>query len=247
MPDALGWRAKIAVVAPSTNTIVQPDFDDLRPSGVTNHFGRITVPNMPLNNDADFERLMELIGAELYHAVDRCMTCAPDYLLMGMSSHMFWGGLKPSEERQRILARHCGVGVSAGSFAVDAALKIYGAKRISVISPYQPIADGNVTKFFTDCGYDVAAFKGLRCKSPVAIAHVSHDELHDHLRALDGPNIDAIVQVGTNLSGIQVCAALEQDLGKPVLAINAATYWHGLRALGIDDRIAGCGNLLEDH
>ena len=28
--DALGGRAKLAVLVPSTNTIVQPDFDDLR-------------------------------------------------------------------------------------------------------------------------------------------------------------------------------------------------------------------------
>ena len=74
MPDARGWRGKIAVVAPSTNTIVQPDFDDLRPHGVTNHFGRIAIPNMPLRNDDDFKALMDAIGAELYAAVDRCMT-----------------------------------------------------------------------------------------------------------------------------------------------------------------------------
>ena len=26
MPDALGWRKKFGVLAPSTNTIVEPDF-----------------------------------------------------------------------------------------------------------------------------------------------------------------------------------------------------------------------------
>ena len=65
MTDALGWRTKFAVVAPSTNTIVQPDFDDMRPVGVTNHFGRIAVPNMPLRNDEDFIALMKLIEGEL--------------------------------------------------------------------------------------------------------------------------------------------------------------------------------------
>ena len=37
MPDQRGWKLKIGAVVPSTNTIVQPDFDDLRPEGVTNH------------------------------------------------------------------------------------------------------------------------------------------------------------------------------------------------------------------
>ncbi len=30
MVDALGFRGKFAVIAPSTNTSVQPDFDDMR-------------------------------------------------------------------------------------------------------------------------------------------------------------------------------------------------------------------------
>ena len=38
MRDVLGWRRKLAIMAPSTNTIVQPDCDDMRPLGVTNHY-----------------------------------------------------------------------------------------------------------------------------------------------------------------------------------------------------------------
>jgi len=37
MADHLGYRKKMGTLGPSTNTIVQPDFDDLRPVGVTNH------------------------------------------------------------------------------------------------------------------------------------------------------------------------------------------------------------------
>ena len=95
--DARGWRAKFAVVAPSTNTIVQPDMDDFRVPGVTNHFGRIAVPNMKVRNDDEFVALVEAIGATLYDAVDRCSTCEPDYLIMGMSALMFWDGRGPSE------------------------------------------------------------------------------------------------------------------------------------------------------
>ena len=53
--DARGWRSKFAVVAPSTNTIVQPDMDDFRVRGVTNHFGRIYIPNMKVKCVIDSE------------------------------------------------------------------------------------------------------------------------------------------------------------------------------------------------
>jgi maleate isomerase len=35
-------------------------------------------------------------------------------------------------------------------------------------------------------------------------------------------------------------------LGKPVIAINTATYWHALRQNKIADKIPGLGRLLEE-
>ena len=66
------------------------------------------------------------------------------------------------------------------------------------------------------------------------------------LKRLDGDGVDAIVQVGTNLSMIRVAAAAELWLGKPVLAINAATYWHALRVNGIAEKREGFGRILEE-
>ena len=46
---------------------------------------------------------------------------------------------------------------------------------------------------------------------------------------------------------IQCIPVRTSNLGKPVIAINTATYWHALRAQGITDKVAGLGNLLECH
>jgi maleate isomerase len=70
--------------------------------------------------------------------------------------------------------------------------------------------------------------------------------LRERLIALDGDDVDAIVQVGTNLSMVRLAAAAELWLGKPVVAINTATYWHALRRNGIDDKMSGFGRLLEE-
>lgn len=245
--DALGWRCKFAIIAPSTNTIVQPDMEAFRPQGVTNHFGRIYVPNMPVHNDEDFIALVEAIGATLNDAVTRCMTSQPDYLIMGMSALMFWDGRDASQKRMAELSEFAGVRVSAGSFACEAALNLTGSKRIAVISPYQPISDKHVTRFFQDCGFDVAKFHALRCISPVAIAEVQPQTLRDLAYEMNTDDIDAFVQIGTNLSMVGLCQELEVELGKPFVPINAATYWHALRAMGINDQFAGHGPLFEHH
>ncbi len=245
MADALGWRRKFAVIAPSTNTSVQPEFDDMRPRGVTNHFGRIWIPDDPIHDDADFEQLMENIRAEVDNAIDRVMTCRPDYLIMGMSSETFWDGAEGSQRLLEAVQQRSGVEVAMGSYACEAAFEAYGGiKRIGVITPYMPVGDAQVVRFFTDCGYEVVRLKGLKCDSPVQIAHVQADTLEAAIREVDGSDVDAVVQVGTNLAMARLADEAERRLGKPVIAINTAIYWYALRQNGLTDRIDGFGSLL---
>jgi maleate isomerase len=248
MTDALGWRIKFGVIAPSTNTVVQPEFDDMRPRGVTNHFARIRIPNDPLRDDGDFARLIDNVRAELLAAVDRVMTCEPDHLIMGMSSETFWDGLDGAERLRERIETHAGIAVTMGSDAARQALRRYGeVRRIGVVTPYMPVADEQVRRFFADCGFEVVRLVGLKCASPVLIAHVGARELRDAVAAVDGPDVEAVVQVGTNLAMARFGAAAELWFGKPVVAINTATYWHALRRNGIADPIDGFGALLRDY
>ena len=120
MTNSLGFRRKFAVIAPSTNTAVQPEFDAMRPRGVTNHFGRILIPNDPVRNDDDFNKLMDNIRSEMMNTVDQVMTCEPDYLIMGMSSETFWDGLEGSKRLQERVEQRAGVKVAMGSDASQA-------------------------------------------------------------------------------------------------------------------------------
>ena len=59
--DALGWRTKFGVIAPSTNTIVEPDFYAMSVPGVTSHFSRIHIRDMNMADDAGMEKLLDQI------------------------------------------------------------------------------------------------------------------------------------------------------------------------------------------
>ena len=248
MVDSLGWRMKFGVIAPSTNTAVQPEFDAMRPRGVTNHFARIHIRNDPLRGDEDLTKLIETVRGELMAAIDRVMTCEPDHLIMGMSSETFWDGLEGSERLRERVEERAGIEVRMGSDASRQALQQYGdIKRIGVVTPYMPVADIQVRRFFADCEFEVVRLKGLRCESPVLIAHVSERELRDAIFEIDGPDIEAVIQVGTNLAMGRLAGIAEFWLDKPVLAINTATYWWALRRNGIADKIDGFGSLLLEH
>jgi maleate isomerase len=247
MRDVLGYRMKFGVLGPSTNTIVQPDFEMMRPPGVTNHYSRIFTPNAKAISNESFMAGATVIGNNTLDAVRSVMTCAPDYLVMGMSAVTFFGGAKGADEFQAMVEREAGVGISIGSHSCTAALRAYGGvKRIAFLTPYFPAANAEVRRYFSESGFTVVRDICLQCPSWTGIAEVTSEVLRERLIELNGPDIDAIVQVGTNLSMVRLAAAAELWLGKPVIAINTATYWHALRQNKIKDKIQGLGRLLEE-
>lgn len=247
MTDSIGFRRKFGVIAPSTNTSVQPEYDDMRPHGVSNHFSRAIIPDTKVTDDDSFMVMLHNIRNAVDGALDSVMTCSPDYVIMGMSAETFWDGKDGARRMRDTLEKRCGVEVALGSDACQAALTAYGGiRRIAVITPYMPVADKQVYRYFEDCGYEVARLKGLRCPSPMLIAHVSKHELRNAIKELDGPDIDAVVQVGTNLAMAHIAPFAEFWLGKPVIAINTATYWYALRQNNIKDKVHGFGRLLEE-
>ncbi len=246
MVDTLGYRKKIAIVVPSVNTVVQPDCDSMRPEGVTNHLGRIVMPKLVLETDADFTKHVEGMRAGIFEAVDQVMRVEPDILIMGLSLEAFWDGVVGAEDLLQRIEAHAGVPTTMGSAGILCALDRYGGiSRISLITPHRPLGDERVRAYFTEAGYEAVHLKSFNCLTGVAIAQVSEDELRAAIDEVDGDDIDAIIQVGTNLPMAQVAAGAESELGKPVIAINTATYWHALRSNGIADKIPGFGRLLE--
>jgi maleate isomerase len=246
MPDVLGYRVKFGVLVPSTNTVVEADFHAMTPHGVTVNTGRIAIESGRMDNDADFEALMVQIRGSLARAVRELMTAEPDYLIMGMSSETFWGGRKGNEEFQHRVQELSGRAIATGANACERALEVLGVRRLGVVTPYQPVGDEQVRRFLEECGYDVVALEGLRCPTAVSIAHVDEATLRRAISAVNRSDVDVILQVGTNLSMLRLADEAERSLGKPVLAINAATFWYALRENGITDRIVGFGRLLRD-
>src|SRR5216117_1772408 len=100
MPDVVGWRAKLGVIVPSTNTVVEHDFNRMAPPGVTCHAGRMYIEHPVLDSDAAFEAILGEIRASIKTAIRDVMTCFPDYLVMGMSAETFWGGVEGNTDRK---------------------------------------------------------------------------------------------------------------------------------------------------
>ena len=246
----IGSRGRIAVIIPSTNIGVEYDCQQLCPPGVTWHFCRFFVEQPDLSNDNMFLAFIDAIRHTIPHAMRDAMTCEPSQIMMGMSAETFWGGLEGNAEFTARLREVCGddIGICTGANALDESLKAFGAKRVAALTPYQPVGDDQVHRFLKETGYEVTNVVGLKCDTATSIAHTPPSEVIDVvLNQLDGDDVDAIVQAGTNLTALDIFPALEKQLGKPIIPINVATIWHTFRTIGVDDKFYGRGWLLEKH
>ena len=255
LDNYIGHRARIGVIIPSTNTSVEYDCQRVIPRGVTWHFSRFMIEHADLSDDENFMRFLELLRQTIGASIESLMTCKPNHVMMGMSAETFWGGIKGNDgfvDRIHEMVGH-DTGLTTGANAVIAALEALGVKgnenqNIAVVTPYQPIGDKNVRLFFEDSGYNVGHVVGLCCDNAHdAIALVPEHEVMDVVRRVDGDDIDAIIQVGTNLSTASYFPVIEKWLAKPVLSINVATAWHALRSCGVNDQYDHLGLLFEEH
>jgi len=244
----IGHRGRIGVVIPSTNIGVEYDCQRFIPAGVTWHFGRFWVEQPDLSSDDMFLAFIDAIRATIPSAIRDLMSCEPTYIMMGMSAETFWGGLEGNAEFERRLREQIGpeMGLTSGAAALKAALDKFAVKSVAALTPYQPIGDQQVRRFLEESGYAVTSVYGLKCDTATSIAHTPRREIIDAImNELDGDNVDAIVQAGTNLSTLDIFPTLEHQLGKPMIPINVATIWHAFRAHGINDKFFGKGWLFE--
>ncbi len=252
----IAQRARIGVLVPSTNTGVEYDLQKFRVDGVTWHPSRfwIQIANWADESERSgddfntvFERFLDALRDELPLSIRNVLSAEITHLMLGMSAETFWGGLDGNRDfEQRIQDQIGDLGLTTGAGAARDALNCFGARSIAVITPYPPIGDDNVVRFFNDIGFDVKAIKGMARPSATAIAETTIPMVLDAIREVDGDGVDAIIQCGTNLSTVDVFPTLEHWLQKPLIPINIACVWHALRACGIKDRFTGKGRLLEE-
>ena len=80
MPDVRGWRKTFGVLAPSTNTMVEPDFYMMGVPGVTAHISRIYMANTSRDRESveSTDQRQSRLEEEMKPTIERILTAEPD-------------------------------------------------------------------------------------------------------------------------------------------------------------------------
>jgi arylmalonate decarboxylase len=242
MYSPFGDRGKIGLILPSTNTVAEPEFNQLAPKGVSIHVSRIMM--LGKATEESYRR----IGDETARAADELATAEVDIVAWGCTSGSV---VLPRNEIELEISKRTKVPAVTSMTAVIEALAALGAKSISLGTPYVKFVNEGEVRLLQQEGIKVCASYGLGLgetqEERRGIGRVPPETIFRLARYVDHPEADAVFLSCTNLATIDVVEAVEKELGKPVITSNLAVFWRVLRQIGFRDSIPYRGTLLRDH
>lgn len=234
MPDRFGPRGVIALFIPQQNANMQPEYEAMRPAGVSNQIYRFSLAKHSCVPDAAVREIETGLG------------CWPDLVVVGNSVEM--RDFTPDQfddYRARLQEKIGEVPLVTATDATVAALRTMGARRIAAVSPMSDEFSQFAANYYQALGFEVPFHAGLQVARSEDIIKLGIDEARAAFRKLDHPDVDTFLHVGGALGIVDHIEALEEELGRPVVSVNVATYWYALRTLGIDDPLTGFGQLAQ--
>jgi maleate isomerase len=175
------------------------------------------------------------------------LAAAPlDVIAFGFTSSAYVLGRRGEADMVRRLSRRTrGIPVVTPCAAAIAALRTLDARRIAIFDP--PWFDAGLvglgTAYYEDAGFDVVA--ATACALPSEQTAITPDALHRWIVDRAPTGIDAIVVGGNGFRAVGTIAALEADLGLPVLTANQVLLWGALRAADAPVRVGRYGRIFD--
>jgi maleate cis-trans isomerase len=239
-----GNRAKLGLIVPPTNTVNEAEWARMAPTGVTLH-----VTRMKLHVDGATPEGERRLYADIETATRDLAAASLDAIAYGCTAGSM---VMPLDRLTDFMARVAGVPCVATAPALVQACRALGVARVALATPYHDALNEHEREFLAANGIEVVAMKGLGIGAGgpheyVRIARVPNEDVLAHTRLVDRPNAQALLVSCTDFATLEAIPRLEQELDKPVVSSNLATFWAALRAAGIPDRIGSFGRLLERH
>ena len=213
--------ARVGLMIPSSNTMMEVDFARDLPPGTALHTARMFMED---TTPAGENRMLDEFALP---AARDLGTARPDVVVFGCTSA---GALRGNDYDTQLCER---IGELAGApvvstiGAVRAAIQASGASSIGVITPYVDELNEKIKASIEADGAHVATITGLGITDNFEIAEVGHDEIVAFAERALGPlaagaGIGLVFASCTNFGAMAARPAIAERLGLPVVTSNQA-------------------------
>ena len=236
---------RLGLLVPAGNSTMEEDFAGWMPKGVVLHTMRMYRPP---EQPASMAEGLQTMDDHVDESARLLALARPDVIAFGCTSGSFLHGLGWDQQIvKRIEAASGGTKTIATARTVIDALNELGAKKIGACSPYPEDINVRLRKFLADAGFEVVSFDYVDGYSLGGIDNLEPEVAYDLGKRVDRPEAEAVFISCTAFRVAPIIERLEQEIGKPVVASNQATFWACLRALDVKESILGAGQLLRER
>ena len=233
-----GWRAKLGVIVPSSNTTTEPEFAAALPNGVSLHAARMRVVEGTVE---DISRM----ATDGKRCGDLVATADVDCLVYASTTGSLLEGPGYDAEIIRQLRESTGTPTVATAKAIKAAFRALDLESIVIATPYIDDLNEREREFLEAAGFDVRRIEGLGITRNTEIGSLTTADAYREAVRIDVDDADGVYVSCTNWATFDVVEALERDLEKPVVTSNQATLWQALDVAGVDTSEIEVGSLFE--
>ena len=235
-------RARIGIVVPSVNTVMEPWAQRVVPEDIGIHFSRMFIPDL-----ISRETLIEMDRTEGMAGIRQIASARPRVIAYGCTASSIVQGVAYDQHLREEIQTKFKVVATTAAHAILQAASALGARKVSLVSPYTAAVASAEHDYFESAGLKVLSGAHLGISDGFRLAEPTPAELFQLGRSGWNDASDALIVSCLNTRSHAVIAALEQAIGKPVITSTQATLWHALRLASVDDHIAGYGQLLSEH
>ena len=237
MPEGFGWRGRVGMIMPATQTVTEPLYYSVAPPGVSFHTSRMAVTGVGPAAIAETENQVERAVLELKQAQVQCIAylCVTAGLTRGLDGER--------EFCEDIEARH-GIPVVSALLSTMDALARFDIKKIVITGPYPDGHNILEQKLFSDNGFEVLGVHGLGITDGFGFGQVPPSQILEFCRRHWDSAADGLFVACAAFNVMPVIEVMEHEFGVPVVTAHAAVLWQVFERLGIKEPLEGYGRLL---
>jgi maleate isomerase len=224
------------MLLPSSNQVTEPEIPAMLPDGVSLHTTRLKLAGSGRSQLLAMTEKVEEGAALLVDA-------GVDLIAFHCTAVSTFDPAMEGKLKERISSVSKRP-ATATSEALVAAFRALDVRRIVLVSPYERDVNEREVAFFGHHDVTVLRDIGLDLAGSAAYARIEPGEWYRLAIANQHADADAYFFSCTTIRSTPIIAALEQDLGKPVVTSNQALAWHALRTGGVRDSVPGFGELF---
>jgi maleate isomerase len=191
---------------------------------------------------SDFDRAIATIDTAAGHMVEGEVDCI---IVGGGPVVAVLGSDEAVVERTRAVAK---VPTQSTTGAMLAGAQQLGARNLIIASPYTDERNALLRTYLESQGFSIVGARGLGYSRAMDISRLPFDATYTLAceAAKENPGAEAIYMPCARMPIVRNIDAIERATGLPVVTSSQSMVWWGLRAMGIEDKIEGFGQLLRE-